>query len=82
MILLIKEEMGLLEWESATLDMSFTDDYKEEVNALLRAQLKNVIDWLHEDIRREIHKDGEVVVFRKSIEDWQALLKEVEDELC
>lgn len=34
------EVIGLIEWESATLDMSFVDDYQDEVNALLDAQLE------------------------------------------
>jgi len=38
-LLLTEEELGLLEWESTTLDMSFMDDYPNEVNALLEAQL-------------------------------------------
>ena len=36
--LLTKEEIGLIEWESATLDMSFIDDYPKEVQAILQAQ--------------------------------------------
>lgn len=35
------DEIGNIEWESATLDMSFVDDYKSEVKALLEAQLNH-----------------------------------------
>lgn len=33
------EQIGQIEWNSATLDMSFVDDYPEEVRVLLDAQL-------------------------------------------
>ncbi len=36
------------------------------------------VTLLHRDIKREIHEDGEVVVFRLPSTDWQLLLKEVE----
>ena len=32
--------IGLIEWESPILDMSFVDDYRKEVDALLQAQLE------------------------------------------
>jgi len=42
-LLLTKEEIGLIEWESATLNMSFVDDYPNEVEALLETQLAKVL---------------------------------------
>jgi len=41
--LLGDNEIYALEWESATLDMSFVDDYREEVKTLLQAQLDKVL---------------------------------------
>ncbi|KKN21705.1 hypothetical protein LCGC14_0922450 [marine sediment metagenome] len=43
------EELGLIEWDSPTLDMSFMDDYKKEITALLEAQrdqtVKDTLRW-------------------------------------
>lgn len=44
--LLTNEEIDAIEWESGTLDMSFVDDYREEVKALLQAQLDKVLKAL------------------------------------
>ena len=66
---------------------SFSNYYWNEAGAttseleIAKAQLKKVVEWLHEDIRREIHPEHEVVVFRKDSWDWQALLKELDIEL-
>ena len=81
MILLTKEEMGLLEWESGTLDMSFMDDYQNEVNALLRAQLKKVMERIRKQswLSFNSYHDKIRVMWN---EEWEAILKEVEDELC
>jgi hypothetical protein len=43
MPILSEEKLGLIEWESATLDMSFMDDYRDEVKALLEAQRDDAI---------------------------------------
>ena len=58
MRLLTEEEMGLLEWESGTLNMAFIDDHKAEVKALNEAQrdlthketLKEIGRWLKKSI--------------------------------
>jgi len=45
--------------------------------------IKEVVEWLHQDIRREFPYGGEeLVVFRANGEEWQAKLKEwgVSDE--
>lgn len=39
---LTDEEIGLIEWESPVLDMRFVDDYKDEVDALLQAQIDKI----------------------------------------
>ncbi len=38
--------------------------------------MKEVVELLHYDIRRQIDKDGETVIFRLPAEEWQAQLKE------
>ena len=42
--LLTPEEIDLIEWESAMLDMRFVDDNEGGVNALLRAQITSLIE--------------------------------------
>jgi len=49
-LLLTEEQVGLIEWESGTLDMSFVDDYPAEIKALLQAQVAFM----------QIPKDGKV----------------------
>jgi len=86
------EEIGLLEWESATLDMSFVDDYKNEVDALLQAQLEADQKVVREMISRIEKKMFDIAdsrlgmggilklregTFRKAYKDWQVLKKEI-----
>lgn len=42
----------------------------------VKAGRQEVVELLHYDIRREITKDGEIVVFRLISDEWQAKLKE------
>jgi len=51
-ILLTDEEIGKLEWESATLDMRFADDYKAEVKALLKAQRKKALIGIGKEVKK------------------------------
>ena len=44
-----------------------------------KAMLGQFIEWLHEDIRREIHPKYEIVVFRKDARDWQTVLSQLEE---
>ena len=87
--MLSPEEIGLLEWESATLDMSFTDDYKDEVAALLQAQVAKckartpelrVLNELHDVFRKYnlvlVGDDGVVKAYNKfMVEHGVELLK-------
>lgn len=43
---LTENELGGLEWNSATLNLSFMDDYPEEVKAVLEAQVAKVIQGI------------------------------------
>jgi len=42
------EEVGLIEWNSADLDMRFVDDHPKEVKALLKAQRDSDIKQIKE----------------------------------
>jgi len=79
------------EWNSIDLDpvvklqaeVSFKAGYEEAckdtaigMEHFINIGRKEVVEWLHQDISREIHKDFEVVVFKAISDDWQAKLKE------
>jgi len=69
MMLLTDEEMGLLEWESATLDMSFVDDYRNEVYKKVVEHIEKYVFYM--DTR------GYIALKPNATTNWQAILKEV-----
>lgn len=59
---LTDKEIGLIEWESATLDMRFVDDNPKGVRALLQTQVNKVLNdpdlaWIDRDVITEDLKD-------------------------
>jgi len=68
----------------AQAELSFKAGYEQKCFETYEAGVKDgnqkgireVVEWLHQDINREIHKGFEVVIFKALGEDWQAKLKE------
>lgn len=47
--------------------------YEKEKAVAVREERERILEYLHIDLRREIHAKGEVVVIRLLPDDWQAL---------
>ena len=58
-------------------DKSVTIFLQAECQAIAKAQVKRMVEWLKAYPR---HFDGEIICPHIPKDDWQALLKEVEDE--
>ena len=51
---LTEKEIGLLEWNSATLDMRFVDDNPDGVEAIIEAQLAKAEPLIRADERKKV----------------------------
>ena len=67
--MLTEKELGLLEWDSATLDMSFMDDYPNEVTAILEAQLAKALKGKEAEIEqaRKDERERALQILRKPL---------------
>ena len=53
-LVLTPEEIGLLEWESATLNMRFADDHPKEIRAVSLATVKKVVRYIKKNSRESL----------------------------